>query len=233
MQRSLEKTLLVITLFALVLLGAAGQSAYLENGVNGTGLTVDVAWIADKLAGFGFSAGYSISGILDLGMALNVIYDEIEKKEAREINGRILYNVFVFKQQAEIPLSLQIIGSYGLSRISSDPLEEQKLIRRGSGFTIGAILSTDFMLGFRWAIRLGLLADYRSYRYITETEIAIPEDSVYPVSQYEEELIYGGLVGVLLKPVMGPVVAVGLKGTVLASALRFEPFINMTQPIRR
>ena len=245
-----KRALIAASLFSLVVGTAMGQSAYLDNGVNGTGLTVDMAWNTSRLEGIGLSAGYSISGILDLGLALNVVYDEIElfiaegetkTSDSREINGSILYNVYVIKQQDEVPLSLQIIGSYGLSRTSSELLEKQNVTRRGSGFTVGTILTRDFTIDPGWAVRLGLLVDYRSYQYTIEPDSAPAEDSIYLGSQFAEQLEYGALVGLLIKPVLGPAVSVSFKACASSKfgekkempTVRLVPFVNLTQPIRR
>ena len=59
----------------------------------------------------------------------------------------IFYNVNVLKQDENIPLSLQVKGFYGLINVTSDYLNANALLKRGTGFFFrtkkGAVLSTS------------------------------------------------------------------------------------------
>ena len=222
------------------------QSAHLENGVNGTGVTIKAVWEPGKLAGVGFHTGYSLSGIMDLGMGLDLFFDEIQGTNTREVNGYIFYNVFVFKQQQWIPVSLQVVGSYGLNHISGEYFDDNGLIKRGTGFTIGAVLSRNFTILPALEVMVGLSTSYRSYRFSTVTEQPpeeIPEPPVeppveevpeirYPLAEEESNFYYGCLLGISLLPARGPVFSVSVAALLdLDAKFHLEPELSVAVPV--
>ena len=83
--------LILILLFLSTALAA--QSAFLEKGTNGVGIEVESLLEVDKLESFGISAGYSIAGIMDLGVNAGLSFGELEGYDADETQVAIFYNI--------------------------------------------------------------------------------------------------------------------------------------------
>ncbi len=208
-----------VSLLVLILLflstGLTAQSSFLENGTNGVGIEVESLWERDKLESFGIGAGYSIAGILDLGADVGVKFNELGGFAATEMKVAIFYNVNVLKQDENIPLSFQVKGFYGLINVSSDYLDTNvpPLIKRGTGFSIGAEMYKDFQLFPFWLVRLGLTGSYESYRFSTEEADPPPivTDPAYPKIEWVSDIYYGLITGFLFKTKKGMVLSAGLK----------------------
>jgi hypothetical protein len=85
------------------------------------------------------------------------------------------YNVNVLKQSNNVPLSVQINGSYGLTSVDSEYLDSINRQRRATGYTVGLDMARNFRLTPYWLLRLNALLDYRSFTYtITDTSVAPP-----------------------------------------------------------
>ena len=228
-----RKTPLAILLVLLLLaaLPAAAQSSYLESGVNGVGVDVVARISLDAFEQAGLRAGYSISGVLDLGANLGIRFGGSEGDDTVETRVAILYNVNVLEQSRLVPLSLQIFGSYGLMNVSSDSLSDSSLIKTGTGYTIGADLYWDISLLSVWGIRFGATASYESTNYQTTTEVLPPEGSDYPISNRVRNVIYGGMLGFLFTTIRGVVFAPLVKVVVNQDLdLFFEPQLSLVIP---
>ena len=211
--RSLRLISPLVLILLLLSNGLSAQSAFLENGTNGVGIEVESLWEWDKLESFGIGAGYSIAGILDLGAGVGVKFNELGGFAATETKVAIFYNVNVLKQDENIPLSFQVKGFYGLINVSSDYLNANALLKRGTGFSIGAEMYKDFQLFPFWLVRLGLTGSYESYRFSTE-EVDPPPivtDPAYPKIEWVSDISYGLITGFLFKTKKGVVLSAGLK----------------------
>ena len=226
---------LLILIFAVAAsFQAASQSAYLEQGTNGTGLTMDSFWDSGNFDSIGLCAGFSIAGVLDLGMGVNLAVSEMGNSSAREVNGYIFYNVFVLKQNREMPLSVQITSSYGLTTVSSEYLEDRDLVKRGNGYTIGASLLRDFMFLPAFGMRIGLFGSYRSYTVTTDNDGPTPvvTDPEWPRTDMDQDLYYGFVFSLLFKPFAGPIMTATFKGMLDPHLnFRFGPSFSVTAPI--
>ena len=212
--RSLRLISPLVLILLLLSNGLSAQSAFLENGTNGVGIEVESLWERDKLERFGIGAGYSIAGILDLGAGLGMKFNELGGFAATEMKVAIFYNVNVLKQDDNIPLSFQVKGFYGLINVSSDYLNANALLKRGTGFSIGAEMYKDFQLFPFWLVRLGLAGSYESYRFSTEEADPPPivTDPVsYPKIEQVSDIYYGLIAGFLFKTKKGMVLSAGLK----------------------
>ncbi len=221
-----------ISLFILLLflpVSVTAQSEYLENGISGTGFSVASYWESEDFKSIGFSAAYSLAGILDLGLGMDISFGY----ESRELNGYILYNVFVLKQDHNMPISFQITGSYGLTNVSSDYLDNNALIKRGWGFTIGARILRDFMVSSVFGVQPGLFFYYRSYRFIIEPE-SQPSEVESPGSvEVEDNIYYGALLSLFFKTShTGAILSTTFEGMMDPDFnMRFGPKVNITLPI--
>jgi hypothetical protein len=200
--------LVAILLFCSISLFA--QGAYLEKGDNGFGVEVRGMWTPEAFKGVGFTAGYSIAGILDVGFDLGYTLGELSGSDSTELSLGFDYNVNVVKQSAGVPLSVQILGSYGLTNVSSDALPPD-LVRRATGYTIGVSLGRNFRLTSFWMLRITGLLDYESKTY-TDTEVFINADGDPVVTvvnlDHMTNLFYGGGLGFLFVFPKGQILAV-------------------------
>jgi len=198
--------LVCVIVFFLGSFGALAQGAYLEKGQNGFGVEVRTIWTPQAFKGVGFSTGYSISGILDIGFDLGYTLGELAGSDSSELSLGFDYNVNVLKQSATVPLSLQIVGSYALANVSSEYLDINNLERRATGYTIGAGLSSSFRFTSYWLLRLSILVDYESFTYTdTDTSVAPP---VVADQERVRNLFFGGGLGFLFVFPKGQTVAV-------------------------
>ena len=198
--------LICIVVFLVCSFGAFAQGAYLEKGQNGFGGEVRLMWSQDGFRGLGVVTGYSIAGILDIGFDLGYTLGEVGGTSASELGIGFAYKANVLKQSPRIPLSLQIMGSYGLVNVSSDYLNANDLIRRATGYTIGVDLSRNFRLTSYWLLRMNVLVDYQSFTYTdTDTSVAPP---VVAAQEHIGNLFFGGGLGFLFVFPMGSTLAV-------------------------
>jgi hypothetical protein len=203
----------ILPLVAILLLCSISlfaQGAYLEKGDNGFGVEVRGMWTPEAFKGVGFTAGYSIAGILDVGIDLSYSLGELSGSDSTELSLGFDYNVSVVKQSARVPLSVQILGSYGLTNVSSDALPPD-LVRRATGYTIGVSLGRNFRLTSFWMLRITGLLDYESKTY-TDTEVFINADGDPVVTvvnlDHMTNLFYGGGLGFLFVFPKGQILAV-------------------------
>ncbi len=213
--KSIPPLILIILFLSTAL---AAQSAYLEKGTNGVGIEVESLLELGKLESFGIGAGYSISGIMDLGVKAGMSFGELEaddvEYDADETQVAIFYNINILKQDDDIPLSFQVKGFYGLMNITSNYLDNHSppLLKRGTGFSIGADMYKDFKLLPFWLVRLGLTGFYEAYRYSTEEDNPPAEaNPEYPVIERVSNIYYGFLSSFLFKTKKEGVLSVGLK----------------------
>ncbi len=169
---------------------AAAQSPWSAADSNQAAVSVDALWeMPGSVASAGVAAGFSIGGVLEVGVGMDLKSDEVADQDAREVGGRITLAVSPLRQGAGVPISLLLRGSYGLTRTHSDYLDDNGKSMRGQGFTAGLTLLREFRLQ-RMSFRLGATSDYRSYVYTTDTES--PPAST---TSREGDLTYGAFVG--------------------------------------
>ncbi len=160
------KKLLFIGLIAGVLTSQLfGQSAYLDKGDSGLGFN-GAYTSTDNTTGYSLAAGYSFSGILDLGFSLNRTgFDQQlfgADLNATTISPAVSY--FLLKQDEfeSMPLSLSLDASYQRQFYTNDVLDENDITMSGNFFTLGSSLYRDFRLSDQIKIQPAL-----GYTYIT------------------------------------------------------------------
>jgi hypothetical protein len=189
-------SLICIVVFIIGSVGAFAQGEYLEKGQNGFGGEFRAIWSPDEFMGVELVTGYSIAGILDIGLDLGYTLGEISGDSSSELSLGFTYNVNILKQSRRVPLSLQVTGSYGLVNVRSDYLEIQNWERSATGYTIGVNLSRNFRLTSFWLLHLNGLVDYESFTYTTTDPAAVPPTPT-TVQEYVRDLFFGGGVGFL------------------------------------
>ena len=215
-------SLLIILLLCSISVFA--QGVYLEKGQNGFGGEARVNFSEDGFEATEVTAAYSIAGILDIGAGLTYTLGELEGFSSSDLRIAFDYRVNVLKQSSGVPLSLQIIGSYGLNDVISEYLENNNARRRGTGYTIGLDLSRNFRLARFLLLHLNLLVDYESISYSTTVVSPDVQDNV-------RNLYYGGGGGFLFVFPKGQTLA--LRAEVRADEdmeLHIQPVVGVAFP---
>jgi len=200
-----------IVIFLVLSAGVIAQGAYLEKGQNGFGGEVRAIWSQNEFEGVGFTAGYSIGGILDIGLDMAYSLGEIHGTASSELAFGFAYDVNVLKQSVIVPVSLQVMGSYVLANVSSDYLEANDLVRRATGYTIGLCLSRNFRFTSYWLLRMTLLTDYESTVY-QDTKVVptgVGEETIVAVVDQDRvaDLFFGAELGFLFVFPRGSILA--------------------------
>lgn len=162
-----SKRMLILIMLLLCSFGVGAQGAYLEKGVNGVGSEARIAFGIGGFQGFEVVSGYSIAGILDLGGSIGTNRRQLSGYPSTDLRAAFDFKLNVLKQAAGIPLSLQILGSYGLDNVFSEYLEINDATRRGTGYTLGLNLASNIRLAPSWLIRVSLFGGYDSINYST------------------------------------------------------------------
>lgn len=211
---------------ALVAGRAGAQDRWTAADSNQAAVSVDALWqLPGSVDSAGVAAGFSIGGVLEVGVGLSLENDEVDGEDAREVGGRITLTVSPLRQGVGVPVSLALHGSYGLTRTHSDYLDEAGKSVRGQGFTAGISLLREFRFQST-SLRLGLSTDYRSYTYITDTE-APPAST----TSREGELTYGASVGFGVLLASGALLATDVVATANSDLdIRVGPAVRLSFP---
>ena len=184
--------LLALAIFCIASFPGMAQSSYTKSGLNGALFDAHTAFNMDDIVqSFGGQLGYSIGGILDVGMNFSMTYDEVEGQESQETNIGLKYGIMLLKQEDLSPVSLELSGSYGYSFVDSSYYENNDRQKEGHGYHINLHLFHDFGSTFTSAFRIGPFAGFSSYRYTVEAIILGAEEEQQFLSERETELFYG------------------------------------------
>jgi len=133
------------------------QSVFIESGKSAVGVSADGV-LGSNAAGFGVGFGYSVSGMLDLGLGIGrLTYDDDELgTDLNEMVWGPSVGVYLMKQSAYIPLSIGLGGSFSRSKVSGDVLDLLDLELTGTYWSVGGNVSrlvhlseqTDFVPAF-------------------------------------------------------------------------------------
>ena len=210
---------------------AGAQGIFLEPGTNGMG--VSAAAVLD-LGGFqsaDLAAGYSVSGVLDLGIDLGFTLGSLEGSPATDVDVACYLNVIPLKQNEAFPLSVRLVSSYGLRLTSSTYLDINQLNRRAFTYSFGADVSSNIYFVRFLGVQIGVFGRYGAAQYTTETHgAAVPG---YPRIERESELSFGGQFGILLRTRLDSVYSVHLAVELDPSlSFAFVPSIKVTAPGR-
>lgn len=145
----MKRLLLVIIMASFSATGAHAQSSYLDAGENGVEIKGDLL-LNDAFLGLSSNVGYSFSGKLDLGLAVNRQgYDMMIEGDNVSVTGIAPYaSYLLIKQNETMPLSFGIDASYQYQKIFNDFFKENDVTMSGNGINIGANLFTDLKSEF-------------------------------------------------------------------------------------
>jgi hypothetical protein len=206
--------------------GAGAQGLLTERGFNGMGASTQVVLAPGGVRAVSLSGGYSISGILDLGMDIGVVPGVLEGSAATDLGVSGLLSVIVLKQTPTLPFSLQLTSSYGLVTTESTYLTFNHLTRRGFRYSFGAGLHSSISFTRAVGVQLGVVGSYASTRITTEPlGTGVPG---YPRAEREQALGLGGEIGLLLRDRSETAYRIGLRVLVdQYRALTFTPTVSV------
>ena len=201
-------------------------------GENGAGVEIFNIFEGMDFKNIGFKGGFSIGGMLDIGLKASYSFYKIVNKDANDLNAAIYFNAFILKQTQTMPLSIQILFSYGLTNVISDNLDlnnDTVIDRRfGHGFSLGAGLYRDFFLN-KFNIAVGIVTEYTSYLFITQP-ITVEEDTVTDENR-TNNLEYGGEIGFIITAFEGFYLSIRTRFTMdLYSNFKWQPMVGITKP---
>jgi hypothetical protein len=198
---NIVRAALSILLLVLCYWPSGAQGALLEKGVNGFGLESIFRLGSDGLRETEIASGYTIAGILDVGAAVDVGFGQLGGYDATDLRTAFEMRVNLVKQTEGVPLSLQLVGSYGLNNVLSEYLDNDNATKRGTGYALGLNLSSNIRLLPFWLLRASLFGEYGSITYTTQG------DTLNAVAR-EGSLFFGGTFGFLFVFPRGTTIAI-------------------------
>lgn len=134
-----EKIILSILLCFGITASALAQSSFLEKGQNGFGISGGYSTNKD-LSGFSWGAGFSFSGVFDLGISVGRFgFDQ--QPPGRDLHATTISpyaSYFAIKQDEQMPVSFAVTVSYERQTYSDKTLRNYDM--SGNFFSIGASL---------------------------------------------------------------------------------------------
>ena len=230
-----QRIVLIFALLSIIISPVVfSQSAYLDDGVGGSGFFVDGVIDDSGFSTIGFIAAYSIGGIMDIGIDLKTEQGTIDDYESTDLSFSFLYNLIVIKQNQIQPVNVQLEGSYGYVNTTSDFLDNFYLRRNSQGFTLGVSVFHNFFSSSAVGFNLGSKIKYSNYLTTTTdyTDPNLPEIIREDRPARRENIKYGGFVVLRFQPELWPLFNLGLTVFYNPSTLEFEylPVISIINP---
>ncbi len=143
---SMQRLFLVSCLIACITCSLYPQGAYLERGLSGFGATAGFS-SNENVSGFSLSAGYSFSGVFDIGMTVARLSLDREiigsDGSSVSISPGIAY--YPLKQDAAgTPVSIAVSARYIRESYSSDELDRLNISLTADFFSFGGSVFRDF-----------------------------------------------------------------------------------------
>lgn len=195
---------LIICSLSLANADLYAQSSLTKKGLNGALFDIHSSFNPDEIVeDFGGRIGYSIGGILDVGMVFSVRYDDVEGKNLSENNIGLHYGIMLLKQESLSPVSLEISGAYGYSFIHSSYYEDLDQQKEGQGYHLDLRLMRDIAMGEKASLRFGALGRFRSYSYTIEDISPATEEGREFSPERETNYYYGLILSCARKTAQG------------------------------
>ncbi len=213
----MKKIFLLIFILVLFPVLIFSQSKFLEDGVGGSSFSVMSDFDTAGYKSSGFYAGYSIGGIMDFGVVLNL------ETPKNELDFAFIYDIIVIKQNNYNPINIQLEGAYGFTHSLSDAAKDMR------GFNLGAFLFHEFFRTSVVSVLLGAKAKYTNYMVVTYDN-SDPNNPIILSSKRLEKISYGGEMALSVKIHNWPIISAGVTGFYIpaSSDMVFTPFISLT-----
>ena len=208
-------TLLVLLVMAFSGGSLAAQSVTLPFTDSGVVVRGEGTISDEEGGGIAFGAGYTISGVLDLGLRFGA--DLIASDSSVTSDIGMFYGFAPLKQSPGVPVSAQIYGSYTFRAESSDFLTRNRLLHESRGYTLGIALVRDNFFNESVGVRTGALSEYSNYLATTTvgfdptsfTGTSEVDYDEYPQTARLSGFVYGGYLGGIVRGGRGRALLIG------------------------
>ncbi|MFP4444346.1 MAG: hypothetical protein ACLFST_14590, partial [Spirochaetia bacterium] len=184
---------------------AYGQSSWMHGFDHGVTVSTQTE-IRDDVEELNLHAVYTLGGRLDIGAGIDVTSPLFIGSDNYTMIGYMSYGYLIFKQSNAAPFSFRISGTYGFSNSTSPFYTNQRLNKRGNGFTVQLGFFYDFTLADWVNLRIKAMSRYKNFLYTTTLgytyeppEEELPtgafDPSIYPVTERETSWIFGPALG--------------------------------------
>ncbi len=191
--------------FCLPLALSYGQSSWINGFDHGITVMTQTE-IRDDVEEFNLHTVYTLGGRLDIGAGIDITSPLYIGSDNYTMIGYMSYGYMILKQADAAPFSFRISGTYGFSNSTSPFYTNNRLNKRGNGFTIQLGFFHDFSLADWVNLRLKAVTRYKNFLYTTTLgytyeppEEELPpgafDPSVYPVTERETSWIFGPVLG--------------------------------------
>lgn len=194
-----SRFILAILIFLTPLSGIFGQSEFMDRDQHGFGTEIEVMMDETEFEQVGFYAGYSVNGLLDIGLRVGHGRGRTSIPGEKSYHISASYGFTVLKQDRLVPLTIIVPGSLHTAKVVGDSLDDAGLVKTGTGYRIGLEIFRYVFAAPRWYIRYGAFLDHESSTYIVERKNGITGGG-YPSSQKSYDLFYGLLCGFSFRP---------------------------------
>lgn len=224
--RKLTATLFLLVFSLSAAISVTAQSVTLPLYDNGTFIRAGALLGNPEAYGGQIGAGYSISGVLDLGLRFGAGVEPGDSAVTSDIG--MSYSFAALKQSDAIPLAAQLYGAYTFRAEQSDFLTRNRLLQEARGYSLGVALVRDLYLGSAFAFRLSALAEYSNYTQTTTvgfdstgfTGSADVDYDEYPIVERISGFLYGGYGGFFVR-------AGQRMGIQAGAAVLVDPYLNL------
>ena len=204
MIRRLRIHVLIVLSLVVVCGTVNAQSVSLPSTSNGSLIQAQASIGPREGFGATIGAGYTLAGVLDLGLRFGADVVVSERSVTSDIG--MFYGFAALKQSDEVPFSAQIYGSYSFQSESSDFLSRNRLLHEARGYRLGVAAVHDLSLGSGTALRMGAITEYRNYLSTTTigfttagfSGVSEVDYGEYPLVERLAGFEYGAYLGLLL-----------------------------------
>jgi len=163
-----HKTLLLMFLFILAGAGLFAQALPSATALGGNRVSIGVGMAGAAFEGLFIDIGTVVEDYLYLGVGWNLEFGTLEGEAMQQSMIRGVCGVPVLSQDDVIPVSLLLTGVYEKINTNGTYLDEQELIRTGTGYRAEVDLYRDFSIGSGFTLRTTVSGVYASGAIITE-----------------------------------------------------------------
>jgi len=151
--------------------------------------TVSLGFSMDNISASGLElrAGLDLEEFIALGVLWDMGFSSEGGEPATELGVGIWTEAVLLSENNDLPISFIVSGEFMKTRLLSSYLEDNELVKSGTGYLIGATLSRRFVLSEKAAIYAALNGWYRFDTYTLEAEAGSEisfETQITPVTDF-------------------------------------------------
>jgi hypothetical protein len=134
--------------------------------------TVSIGFSMDNLtaSGVGLRAGIDLEEFVSLGVLWDMGFTSEGEEPATELGVGVWSDAMLLSEENDLPVTFVIHGEFLKTRLLSGYLEENELVKSGTGYQLGAAVSRRFALSEASALNAAIDAWYQFDTYTLEAE---------------------------------------------------------------